>query len=219
MRVVIIGGGKVGSYLARHLAAQGQVVSLIEENPERARRVTAETKVLVFEGDGTDIELLRAADVHRSDWILAVTGQDEDNLVAAQLSLTLGATHVLARMNDPANKATFDALGIQYVGVTDLMVNVISKEVAVPDLSRTDLFAGGKVIVLELDIPAGFEAARVQDLDLPADAVLITVVHGDRVSVARGDTRVRPGDRVIAASLPGSAQAVGAVFGVDRDRA
>jgi trk system potassium uptake protein TrkA len=219
MRVVVVGGGKVGVYLARHLAKTGQVVSVIEEKPERARKVTAETKVLVFEGDGTDIELLRAADVHRSDWVLAVTGQDEDNLVAAQLSLTLGAKHVLARMNDPANKATFDALGIQYVAVTDLMVSVISTEVAVPDFQRTDLFAGGKVIVLELDIPNDFEATRVQDLDLPGDAVLVTVVHGDQVSVVRGDTRVRPGDRVIAASLPGNEGAVCAVFGVDRNSA
>jgi trk system potassium uptake protein TrkA len=219
MRVVVVGGGKVGVYLARHLSKTGQVVSVIEEKPERARKVTAETKVLVFEGDGTDIELLRAADVHRSDWVLAVTGQDEDNLVAAQLSLTLGAKHVLARMNDPANKATFDALGIQYVAVTDLMVSVISTEVAVPDFQRTDLFAGGKVIVLELDIPNDFEATRVQDLDLPGDAVLVTVVHGDQVSVVRGDSRVRPGDRVIAASLPGSEGAVCAVFGVDRNSA
>jgi len=219
MRVVVVGGGKVGVYLARHLSKTGQVVSVIEEKPERARKVTTETKVLVFEGDGTDIELLRAADVHRSDWVLAVTGQDEDNLVAAQLSLTLGAKHVLARMNDPANKATFDALGIQYVAVTDLMVSVISTEVAVPDLQRTDLFAGGKVVVLELDIPNDFEATRVQDLDLPGDAVLVTVVHGDQVSVVRGDTRVRPGDRVIAASLPGSEGAVCSVFGVDRNNA
>lgn len=219
MRVVVIGGGKVGAYLARHLAKEGQVVTVIEENPERARRVTSETKVLVFEGDGTDIELLRAADVHRSDWVLPVTGHDEDNLVAAQLSLTLGAKHVLARMSDPANKATFDALGIQYVGVTDLMVSVISQEVAIPDLQRANLFAGGKVSVLELDIPDDFEATPVNDLDLPKDSVLVTVIHGDQVTVARGDTRVRPGDRVVAASIPASAGAVYAAFGVDRQRA
>ena len=57
MRVVVVGGGKVGVYLARHLSKTGQVVSVIEEKPERARKVTTETKVLVFEGDGTDIEL------------------------------------------------------------------------------------------------------------------------------------------------------------------
>jgi trk system potassium uptake protein len=216
MRTLIIGGGKVGSYLARRLSREGHVVAVIEANRDRARRVVADTKVLVFEGDGTDVELLGAADVDRADWLLAVTGVDEDNLVAAQLGKTLGAKRVLARLNDPLNKPTFEALDIKAVAVTDLMADVISRELAVPELDRPDLFAGGKVEIFELDVPMAFGRARVADLGLPEDSVVITVGHGDEVVVARGDTVVAPGDRVVIAAKVESTSGVYSAFGVER---
>jgi trk system potassium uptake protein TrkA len=216
MRALIIGGGKVGSYLARRLSKEGHVVALIETNRERARRVVADAKVLVFEGDGTDVELLGAADVDRADWLLAVTGVDEDNLVAAQLGLTLGAKRVLARLNDPINKATFDALGIKAVAVTDLMADVISRELAVPDVARSDLFAGGKVEIFELDVPKDFDRTTISDLGLPVDSVIVTVGHGDSVVVARGATVISGGDRLVVASKVGITSAVYAVFGLER---
>ncbi len=199
MRILVVGGGRVGSYLARRLAKAGHTVTVIEENPDHARQVVEEVKVLVFEGDGTDIELLRAANVHRADWVVAVTGRDENNLVAAQLAKTLGAGRVLARMNDPTNKATFEALGIQVIAVTDLMVQVISREVAVPGLESHELFAGGRVEVIELELPDGFEQRRVTDLDLPDESVIVIVARGDKLVFPRGDTVIRTGDRILVA--------------------
>ena len=149
MRMLLIGGGKVGSFLARELDKAGHVVSVIEEDHERALDLSEDTKVLVFQGDGTDVELLNAADVDRTDWLLAVTGRDEANLVACQLSLTLGAKRVLARLNDPRNRPTFDALDIPVVAVTDLMAQLISREVEVSDLHRIALMAGGQVSLIE----------------------------------------------------------------------
>lgn len=216
MRTLVIGGGKVGSYLARRLSKEGHVVAVIEANRERARRVVADTKVLVFEGDGTDVELLAAADVDRADWLLAVTGVDEDNLVAAQLGKTLGAKRVLARLNDPLNKPTFDALDIKAVAVTDLMADVISRELAVPDVQRSDLFAGGKVEIFELDVPKAFGRSRIADLGLPPDSVVVTVGSGDGVSIARGDTVIEPGDRVVVAAKVDSTSQVRAAFGLEQ---
>lgn len=215
MRTLIVGGGKVGSYLARELAADHHVVTVIEANPAQARKVISDVKVMVFEGDGTDIELLRAADAHRSDWVLAVTGEDENNLVAAQLAQTLGAKRVLARLNNPANKPTFDALALQYVAVTDLMVGVIRQEVSVSDLTRIGLFAKGKVEVLELEIPASFESRTVGEVNLPDDALVVTLVRHEEVQVARGETALRPGDRIIVAAGLDSAPAVYSAFGMD----
>lgn len=215
MRIIVVGGGRVGSYLARQLHDEGHVVSVIEPNAERAERVVSEVKVLVFEGDGTDIELLRAADAHRADWVVAVTGRDEDNLVAAQLARTLGARRVLARMNDPTNKPTFDALGIQVIAVTDLMVKVISREVAVPDLAKHDLFAGGRVEILELEVPLAFPPARLADVRMPPDSVLVLIVHADEVLFPRGETLVRPGDRVMVACRIEQVRAVKDAFGIE----
>lgn len=213
MRTLIVGGGKVGAYLARRLSKDGHTVSVIEANRDRARRVVADARVLVFEGDGTDVELLKAADVDRADWVLSVTGVDEDNLVSAQLARTLGARRVLARLNDPANRPTFEALGINALAVTDLMVDVISRELAVPDLERADLFVGGKVEVFEIDVPATFPMARVVDLDLPEGSIIVTVGSGDGVQVARGNTVIRPGERIVVASRVESVPEVHQVFG------
>ncbi len=214
MRTLIVGGGKVGSFLASKLARAGHVVTVIEDHPDRARQVVADTNVLVFEGDGTDVELLKAADVDRADWVLAVTGVDENNLVAAQLALTLGAKRVLARLNDPSNKPTFQALDINAIAVTDLMAEVISREVAVPDLERLDLFAGGKVEILELEVPAAFGAAAIVDLTLPEQSIVVTVGRGDEVTVARGNTVVRPGDRIVVAAMVDTTGDVYRAFGV-----
>jgi len=217
VRVLVIGGGRVGSYLARQLVGQGHTVAVIEPVRARAEEIVADAKVLVFEGDGTDIELLRAAGVERADWVVAVTGRDEENLVAAQLAMTLGARRALARMNDPTNKATFDALGIQVVAVTDLMAKIISREVEVPDLQSHDLFAGGRVEVLELEVPPTFEPQRVADLTFPPDSVLVFVVRGDEVIFPRGDTLIRFGDRVLVACRVEQVGRVRRAFGLERN--
>jgi len=200
MRVVIIGGGKIGSYLARELSRARHIVAVIESDPSHARKVVSDAKVLVFEGDGTDPEVLRAADIDRADWALALTGRDEDNLVASQIALAEGAKRVMARLNDPANRPTFNALEIPVVGVTRLIAQVISKEVEVPDLAASELFVGGKVAVQEFDVPESFAERTVAALDLPENALIVTRVRDDRVTVVRGDSSIKPGDRLLVAS-------------------
>ncbi len=192
MRMLLIGGGKVGSFLARELDKAGHVVSVIEEDHERALDLSEDTKVLVFQGDGTDVELLNAADVDRTDWLLAVTGRDEANLVACQLSLTLGAKRVLARLNDPRNRPTFDALDIPVVAVTDLMAQLISREVEVSDLHRIALMAGGQVSLIERILNEGVPDTLVETLDLPQPSVLVAGrprrrrVRADRIDGSAG---------------------------------
>ncbi len=198
MRILLIGGGKVGSYLAREFDRDGHVVSVIEESVERAHKVIDDAGVLVFEGDGTDVELLLSADVNRTDWVLAVTGRDEDNLVACQLAATLGAKHVLARLNNPRNRPTFDALKIPVIGVTDLMAGVISREVEVADLSRVALIGGGKISLVERSIPDGFPETPLSELKLPRPSVLVTVIRGGDAFVPDAATSLRPGDRILA---------------------
>jgi trk system potassium uptake protein TrkA len=200
MRIVIIGGGKVGSYLTRVMREAGHVVAVIEQDAGRAESIAEETEALVLEGDGTDVELLNTAGVDRADWVLAVTGQDESNVVACQLAATLGGSRVLARLNNPRNRPTFDALGIPVVAVTDLMVQVISREVQadVGELVRLALLGRGQVSLLEVSIPDDTDEPEVIDLDLPEPSILVTVVRGDKVVVPRANTRLRPGDRVLA---------------------
>lgn len=213
MRVTLIGGGKVGSYLARELHKGGHVVTVIEEAHNHAESLSDDSRVLVLEGDGTDVRLLKAADTSRADWVLAVTGLDEVNLVACQLASTLGARQVLARLNNPRNRPTFDALDIPVVAVTDVMATLISREVEVPEFRHVTLLGRGQISVYEIDVPPGFDPRPVAELRIPLGAVLVAVVSGEQVKVPTALTTIRPGDQVTAVSSVDQEDQVRAVLG------
>jgi trk system potassium uptake protein TrkA len=200
MRTLIIGGGKVGSHLARELESAGHHVTVIESDLGRATQVGETTNALVLHGDATDIGLLEEADVHRSDWVLAVTGRDEDNIVACQLAATLGTPRILARLNDPKNRSTFDALRIPVVAVTDLMVQVISREVAVDveEAVRIALLGRGQISLIEIEIPAGVEPQKVIDMSFPERTILVSVMRDGEVVVPGPYTIIEGEDRVLA---------------------
>lgn len=218
MRVTLIGGGKVGSYLARELYKDGHVVTVIEEAHAHAEALSDESKVLVFEGDGTDIRLLKSADAGRADWLLAVTGLDEVNLVACQLASTLGARQVLARLNNPLNRPTFDALDIPVVAVTDVMATLISREVEVPEFRHVTLLGRGEISVYEVDLPPDFDERPVAELRLPKGALLVALVRGDDVSVPTATTVLRSGDQVTAVSAVDLEDRVTEVLGYSNGR-
>lgn len=197
MRILIIGGGKVGSSLSLMLDKAGHVVSLIEANIDRAEALIENADFMVFHGDGSDVELLRAADIERVDWAVAVTGHDEDNLVACELARTLGAKNVLARLNNPLNRPTFESLGVPVVGVTNLIAQVISREVELVDLSRLAVIEGGDVSLVERILPDDYPETLITELRLPRPSLLITLIREGRASVPGPSTVLKAGDKVL----------------------
>lgn len=221
MRTLIIGGGKVGSYLARALSSNGHTITIIEADPERAKSLGDRSRSLVLAGDGTQVDVLNRADAARSDWVLGVTGKDEANLVACQLAKTLGAKRVIARLNDPRNRPTFDALQLPVVAVTDLIVNVISQEVQVEvsEIERLRVLGAGKLSLVEIDIPEDAPVRSVLEVDLPPQSVLVTHLRGEMVSVPNAATQLRPGDRVLAVTaIEHEAELRAALTGANKDR-
>lgn len=212
MRMLLVGGGKVGSFLARELVSEGHFVAVVEPNAERAQSLADDVDAVVIHGDGTDVSVLRAADVGDSDWLLAVTGRDEVNLVACQLGSTLGAKHIIARLNAPANRATFEALDIPVVAVTDLMVRVISQEIAASGLERIALVGRGQISVFEFEIPSSFPPTEIRSIDLPEPSVLAAVVRGAEVIVPGASTLIGPGDRITAVTSVTQEDALRKVF-------
>jgi trk system potassium uptake protein TrkA len=198
MRILVIGGGKVGSSLVDVLTTAGHVVSLIEANRDRAADLIEDTDAMVFHGDGSDVELLQAADVSRVDWAVAVTGHDEDNLVACELARTFGAKNVIARLNNPLNRPTFEALGVPVVEVTSLMAQVIHREVELVDLSRLAVIEGGDVSVVERVLPDDYPPTQVTSLTLPRPSLLIALIRGGKATVPGPNTVLQAGDKVLA---------------------
>ena len=198
MRVVLIGGGKVGSFLALELVSAGHFVAVVEAREDRAQALADDVGAVVVHGDGTNVDKLKSASVDDADWLVAVTGLDEVNLVACELGRTLGAKRVLARLNAPRNRPTFDALEIPVVGITDLMVDVISQEVAVSQLQRTAVLGKGQLSLCEIDIPPEFDPIELRDLVLPAPSIVVVVQRKDQAIVPEATTRLLPGDRIAA---------------------
>ncbi len=201
MRVVIIGAGRVGGFLARELSEAGHAVLMVEPKPDRAREAAETSGALVVEGDGTDLQLLGELEIRSSDYVVALTSADEDNLVACQLArAAFGVRRLLARLNDPRNRATFEALDIPVVSVTDLLVQVISHELDLSELVRVAIIGRGEISLFEVELPDDVADRSVAEIALPADTVLVSIHRDDTVHVPAGSTVVSAGDRVLVVS-------------------
>lgn len=206
MYIVINGGGKVASYLARTMLDAGHDVGLIEKRAEIVERLVAELprRALVIHGDGCDSAFQEDAGASRADVFVASTGDDDDNLVACQLAkVAFGVPRTIARVNNPKNEHIFNALGIEAISSTTIISRMIEEEATVGDIRTLIALRKGNMAIVEIELPTDRCVVcnkRVTELDLPSDCVLIAIVRGDEdeVITVRGDTELLPGDMIIA---------------------
>ena len=205
MYVVIAGGGKVGRAIAHDLITEGHDVAIIEKVEHRCEQLLRDHDLLVIHGDACDVRYLEQARPERADVFTATTGDDDDNFVACQLALTtFGVPRAISRVNTPRNEEIFQRMGIEAVSTTTLISRLIREEVTVGDLIHLTTLRGGKVNLVELDIPEDAVRKRqtVADLHLPQQSVLVCIFRGEETVIPRGDTRLLPGDQVIALTSP-----------------
>ena len=139
MYVIVAGGGKVGSNVTRSLLEMGHEVTMIEQRPDRFARLEEEFGPVVIRGDATEIAVLERAGIARPpELLLAVTGDDEDNLVISQIAKErYGVRKAIARVNDPRNQQHFDLLGItQTICATTSILGLVEHEVPEHGLVR-----------------------------------------------------------------------------------
>ncbi len=208
MFAIVAGGGKVGSNVARTLLRRGHEVTLIEQIRERYERLEQEFEHQVHNGDATELFVLERAGIGRpADIVIAVTGDDEDNLVIGQLAREKYAIErVIARVNDPRNQQLFDLLGIQQtVSATQMVLGLIEHEVPAHKLIHLLELRKENLEIVEVEVEQGAPAAgkRVEQLSLPESARLISVMRNGKAEIAVGQTRLEPGDQVLAILQPG----------------
>jgi trk system potassium uptake protein len=204
MNILIVGSGKVGMSLGEMLNAQGHQVTLIEMRDmvlTKAQRVVPGARHIL--GDGCNPIILREAGVETMDAVVAVTGDDEDNLVIAKLSKhEYKVERVIARINNPKNEWLFDAkMGVDIaVSHSALLARVIQEELDMGDLVPLLKLQGGKVSLAEVTVPHDSHAIgkRVGELHLPAECVLATLLRNGAILIPRGDTTITGGDKIIA---------------------
>jgi trk system potassium uptake protein len=203
--VVIAGGGKVGRFIAVELLEEGHDVAIIEKVEDRCEQLLRDHDVLVIHGDACDVRYLEQARPERADVFAATTGDDDDNFVACQLAITsFGVPRVVARVNSPRNEEIFERMGIEAVSTTSLISRLIREEVTVGELIHLYTLRGGKVNLVEIDLPLNEPAPAVQiaDLHLPRESVLVAIFRGEETIIPRGETRFEPGDQIIALTAP-----------------
>src|SRR5881275_450872 len=181
MYIVVVGAGKVGWNLARELIGKGNEVTVIESDASRFAMVEEELEHAVHYGDGSELWVLARAGIERADMVIAVTGDDEDNILICQVAREkYGVERVIARCNNPRNLDHFELLGVKpAVSATDLILRLIEHEVPkYGPLHLLDL-PQERLEIIELEVGDGSAAAgtMVKDLGLPSGALVISILR------------------------------------------
>jgi trk system potassium uptake protein len=211
MYVLVAGGGVVGSNLTRMLLELGHEVTLIEQRRDRFDRLEEEFEHRVQLGDATELYILERAGIGRPpDIVVAVTGDDEDNMVICQVARErYSAEKAIARVNDPRNQAHFDLLGISpTVSATSNILAMIEHEV--PEHQLVHLLELRKenleIVEVQIDKDSPCAGKTVEALRLPEGSRLISIMRDGTSEIAVGSTKLEPGDQVLAILEPGKEQ-------------
>jgi trk system potassium uptake protein TrkA len=199
-RVTIIGGGDVGLRIAERLEPADAVdVTIIERNPERGEVIAARLRrALVLSGDGTDLELLQAEDIGRSDVLVSVIDNDERNLFASLLARQLGVRRIITRVSKRANLRLFERVGIDVaISARGAAVASVLHQIQGGSTRLLAVVEQGAGRILELDVPAGYTARPLRELAPPLNSIVGAVVRQGVALVPRGNDRIQAGDRLI----------------------
>jgi trk system potassium uptake protein len=205
MYVIVVGAGKVGWNLTRELLDKGHEVTLIENGRDRYSTVEQELEHNIQYGDASELWVLERAGIQRADMVIAVTGDDEDNMLICQVAKEkYMVERIIARVNNPRNREHFDLLGIRpVVSATDLILRLIEHEVPEYGLVHLLDLPEQRLEIIELLLREDSQAAgrRVGDLEMPEGTLLISVLRDGEGFVPVGDTVLRAGDEDLTAYL------------------
>jgi trk system potassium uptake protein TrkA len=204
--IIVAGGGKVGFYLARELIAQGHEVLLIERSRTRCEMIAAELGNVVQRGNADEAAVLADAGTNRADVMVAVTGDDEDNLVICQVAKRrFNVPRVIARINNPKNEDIFRLLGIDAtVSSTDLILSVIEQEIPEQALVPLLRLRHADVEVVDITLPkdTSLDGVALRELRLPPESLVAFVIRGHESIFPTGNTTLRAGDEILALTRP-----------------
>lgn len=202
MKVVIMGGGKLGYYLSRNLLERGYKISLIEKDKNKCSGLVNELGIEIVCGDGTEIKPLTDAEVFKADCFIAVTGKDQDNLVACQLvKKKFMVEKVISRANNPKNLETMRELGIDNaVSSTEIITRMIEQEIDDTEIQLVASLNKGKVSICSITLPmfSSIDGRTIKSIILPPDSLIISILRDERLIIPQGDTVLYNGDEIIA---------------------
>lgn len=199
MKSIVIGGGNIVYFTARSLLSRGHRVSIIVRSEEEARRFSrALDKAVVLHGDGTSVQVLEDAEIYKADTFLAITPNDEDNLIGCQIAGgKFGVTNVMAVVNDPDNREVFRKLGITSIlSTTDLISSLIEKQTGFDTVRQVIPLGDGSIIAAEvnLSLESPVLGKAVKDIALPEEVLIAAINRRGILVIPRGDTVLEESD-------------------------
>lgn len=203
MYIIIVGGGKVGYYLTKTLVNEGSnEILLIEKNVKKVATYGERFGSVVLEGDGAESSTLEMAGAARADVVIAVTGDDEDNLVICQTAKKMfNVPRTIARVNNPKNEDIFKRLGIDVtVSQTNVILSIIEQEIPERGLVHLMTLKHAQMAIVEATVEEKAMAAGkcIADINFPDNIVISAVLRDGNLIIPRGDTVLLPRDEVIA---------------------
>lgn len=206
MYVIVVGGGKIGFYLATALLSEGHEVLVLEKDPKRCEFICEQLGSVAMRGDGCEARTLADVGTERADILAAVTDEDEDNLVACQVAKhKFKVARTIARINNPQNEMLFKKLGIDVtVSSTNLILEHIEEEVPTHSLIHLLNLEGGRLEVVEMKIPEDSQAVgkKIGDLAIPPGSLMCLMVGKEGAQVPTDDTIVEADARIVVAIRP-----------------
>lgn len=205
MKIILAGGRRITYNLAKMLISKGSNVVVINKDKPYCEELSREIKALIINGDASKIEILQRAEIFENDIILALTPQDEDNLIISQLCIkVLNVKNVYTLVNDPENVEVFNLLGIENViSMTEMLSGLIEQRVS-SKLTNIMSFEKGKGLVIQLTVEEDFPAIGIalKDLGLPKGSIVGAITRDEELIVPHGESVLKPGDRVAIMCKP-----------------
>lgn len=219
MKVIIIGGGQVGSYVADLLIKHDCDVRIIENREQILKKLRKiYNNDILIEGDGTDPSILEEAGIASCDVVAAVTGADEANLVASTIAkYEYGIDRVIARVNNPKNEWLFTLdMGVDVkVSQAELLARLVVDEIDMRNIFTLMKINQGKYSIIQMSVHGGSKADGIQikDLHVPEKFVLIAITRNHDVIIPKGDTVLQVGDQIMALSDEKGQQVMNTLLG------
>lgn len=203
MYIIVAGGGRVGHYLTRALLNAKHEVLLLEKDPARASYLTEALGAKVVErGDACEVRTMKEAGMERADVVIAVTGDDEDNLVICQMAkLQFHVPRTIARVNNPQNEGIFHRLGIDMtVSSTKIIFNLIEQQIETDLVMPLAPLQRGNIEIVEIDLgpDSPVLGKTIPQVRLPANALIISIVRDGHAILPNIDVEFKQGDSLIA---------------------
>ncbi|MEY2983872.1 MAG: Trk system potassium uptake protein TrkA [Cyanobacteriota bacterium] len=215
MRVIVIGQDKLAYFLGKHFIAKNDTLTLITAREDEALALSHKLPASVICGDGSEPSVLEDAGAYRADVLLALTAQDEDNLVACQIAQNrFGVPRTIALVNDPSNQIVLRQLGISVAfSATEILGQLIEEQTDYKDIKALIPVANGDVHLAEITLQPTSPAVgrRLKDLMLDT-AIIACIVRQGKVMVPKGSSQLQAGDRLIVISQTETHEAAYAVI-------